>query len=347
MWDAIQDWFLSLGAEYGVDPLIFGAIYVGAIPFFTLSVGWVVRNLRRGESIVLPALAASFFFVSAYLYLLVAGRNIPWWVYGVLAAMVVVGAWSTVRKVRARAAGESAETPVVLLIADISGYTRFMLDNAVATSHAHAITARLLSALVRAARPPLGVAEIEGDAVFFYATATESTLGLMAAAVKAQVPHLFRAFEAEVLRLVQMDACSCSACASVGGLRLKQVGHVGEATVERVGRFEKLVGPDVILVHRLLKNAVPARRYVLLTGPACRAFSPFFGLSPERHVERVADFGEVEAFVFGDGAVARLVPSGAPVPPLPWHERLRWRLRLRLRARRAASALVPQGEPVP
>lgn len=102
-WDAIREWFLGLGADYGVDPLIFGAIYVGAIPFFALSVGWVVRNLRAGRSIVVPALAASFCFVSAYLYVLVAGRDIPWWVYGVLAAMVAAGAWSTVRKVRARA----------------------------------------------------------------------------------------------------------------------------------------------------------------------------------------------------------------------------------------------------
>lgn len=103
VWDAIREWFLGLGAAYGVDPLLFGAIYVGAIPFFTLSVAWVVRNLRRRESIVLPALSASFFFVSAYLYLLVAGRNIPFWVYGLLALMVVVGAVSTVRKIRHRA----------------------------------------------------------------------------------------------------------------------------------------------------------------------------------------------------------------------------------------------------
>ena len=106
MWDALRDWFFGLGAAYGVDPLIFGAIYVGAIPFFTLSVGWVVRNLRRGTSIVVPTLAASFFFVSAYLYLLVAGENIPPWVYAFLAAMVVVGAVSTVRKIRARAAAD-------------------------------------------------------------------------------------------------------------------------------------------------------------------------------------------------------------------------------------------------
>jgi len=107
MWESVQTWFLDLGAQYGVNPWIFGAIYVGAIPFFTICVGWVVRNLRRGKSILVPALAASFFFVSAYLYLLVAGQNIPWWVYGVLAGMVAAGAWSTVRKVRARAAEPS------------------------------------------------------------------------------------------------------------------------------------------------------------------------------------------------------------------------------------------------
>ena len=34
MIEAFSDWFLSLGANYGVNPWIFGAIYVGAIPFF-------------------------------------------------------------------------------------------------------------------------------------------------------------------------------------------------------------------------------------------------------------------------------------------------------------------------
>ena len=100
MWEMISDWFLGLGAQYGVNPFIFGSIYVGAIPFFTLSIAWLVRNYRRSKSIVAPALLAGFFFISAYLYLLVAGRNIPWWVYGVVVAMVVYGVHSTVQKVR-------------------------------------------------------------------------------------------------------------------------------------------------------------------------------------------------------------------------------------------------------
>ena len=104
MWQDIQEWFLSLGEAYGVNPIIFGAIYVGAIPFFTLSVGWLVRNLRRKKSIVLPTLSAAFFFISAYLYLIIAGQNIPVWVYVFIAVMVLFGIYSTVKKIREQAA---------------------------------------------------------------------------------------------------------------------------------------------------------------------------------------------------------------------------------------------------
>lgn len=99
-WGAIKDWFFSLGEQYHVNPIIFGAIYVGAIPFFTASIAWLVRNYRQHKSIVLPILSAGFCFISAYLYLIIAGRNVPLWVYGVVVAMVVFGAVSTVRKVQ-------------------------------------------------------------------------------------------------------------------------------------------------------------------------------------------------------------------------------------------------------
>lgn len=100
----LQDWFLSLGSDYGVNPWIFGAIYVGAIPFFLLSIGWLVRRARAGGSIVLPALCAGFCFISAYLYLAVVGRNIPLWVWLFLAAMVLYGAWSAIRDARRKIA---------------------------------------------------------------------------------------------------------------------------------------------------------------------------------------------------------------------------------------------------
>ncbi|MEP6945721.1 MAG: hypothetical protein ABJA02_07370 [Acidobacteriota bacterium] len=99
-WETIHDWFFSLGGNYGVDPLVFGAIYVGAIPFFSLSIGWLIRNYRRGRSIVVPAISAMFFFVSAYIYLIFAGKNVPIWVYGIVILLVIIGVWSTLKRIQ-------------------------------------------------------------------------------------------------------------------------------------------------------------------------------------------------------------------------------------------------------
>ncbi|MDX1673027.1 MAG: hypothetical protein R3211_11855 [Balneolaceae bacterium] len=97
-----KEWFLQLGEKYGVNPLLFGAIYVGAIPFFTASLAWLIRNYRKNKSIVLPMLSSTFFFISAYLYLIIAGQNVPWWVYGIVVLMILYGGYSTFRKIKKR-----------------------------------------------------------------------------------------------------------------------------------------------------------------------------------------------------------------------------------------------------
>ncbi len=102
LFETIKIWFLSLGDNYGVNPIIFGSIYVGAIPFFTISIAWIVRNYKKGKSIILPSLSATLFFISSYLYLIIAGRNVPVWVYVIVVAMVGVGAYSTIKKVRGK-----------------------------------------------------------------------------------------------------------------------------------------------------------------------------------------------------------------------------------------------------
>ena len=99
-WSQVQEWFFSLGKQYGVNPIIFGSIYVGAIPFFLLSLSWLIRRLRQKKSIVVPLLLTGFFFISAYLYLIIVGKNIPVWVYGIIAALVGYGAFSAYQKVQ-------------------------------------------------------------------------------------------------------------------------------------------------------------------------------------------------------------------------------------------------------
>ena len=109
MLESINDWILAQGAQYNVNPYVFVAIYVGAIPFFLASIAWLVKRARAGQSTVLPTMLAGFFFVSAYLYLAIAGRNIPVWVWIFLAVLVIYGAYSTVRDTRRKIAAK--DTP--------------------------------------------------------------------------------------------------------------------------------------------------------------------------------------------------------------------------------------------
>jgi len=105
-WMQFKEWFLSLGDKYNVNPWIFGGIYIGAIPFFFLSLAWLIKNIRKKKPVVVPVLLTGFFFVSAYLYLIIAGKNIPVWVYIFIGAMVAYGVYSTIKKVK-----EKSDTP--------------------------------------------------------------------------------------------------------------------------------------------------------------------------------------------------------------------------------------------
>jgi hypothetical protein len=98
--DAFKEWFLSLGENYGVNPYIFAGIYLGAIPFFFLCLGWTIKNIRNGRPFVMPLLLTGFFFISAYLYLMIVGKNIPIWVYILIGVMILYGVYATVNKVK-------------------------------------------------------------------------------------------------------------------------------------------------------------------------------------------------------------------------------------------------------
>ena len=99
-WETFKEWFLGLGDKYHVNPFIFGGIYLGAIPFFFISLYWLIKNIKKKKSIVLPVLLTCFFFISAYLYLIIVGKNIPVWVYVFIGLMVAYGIYSTIKKVK-------------------------------------------------------------------------------------------------------------------------------------------------------------------------------------------------------------------------------------------------------
>ncbi|MEO6667866.1 MAG: hypothetical protein ABIN36_00225 [Ferruginibacter sp.] len=107
LWETFKEWFLNLGEKYHVNPYIFGSIYLGAIPFFFIFLYRTIRNIKNKKSIVLPALLTSFFFISAYLYLIIIGRNIPVWVYIFIGLVVIYGTYSTIKKIKEKTKDET------------------------------------------------------------------------------------------------------------------------------------------------------------------------------------------------------------------------------------------------
>ena len=101
MVDRAVEWLGSLGTEYGVDPVVYAILYVGAAPFFFGSLAWLIRRIRRREAVLIPAASAAFFFSLPTLYVLVAGRDLPAWVWLVLIGLGVIGAIPAFRRLRA------------------------------------------------------------------------------------------------------------------------------------------------------------------------------------------------------------------------------------------------------
>ncbi|MDZ7269290.1 MAG: DUF2652 domain-containing protein [candidate division KSB1 bacterium] len=221
---------------------------------------------------------------------------------------------------------QPATSKAILLIADISGFTRFMRLHRMAISHAKQIVVRLLQSIISASTPPLTLAELEGDAAFFYAlSAGEKDLPQTLAAVKTQIPQFFRSFYQALYQTRDLRLCVCEACMRVEELRLKIVMHAGDIAIARIEKFEKLFGLDVILVHRLLKNPLPAREYILMTREVYRQLDGFHELQPEKCRVDCEGIGRVETLVFYPPPELTGLPSTpvAATPPSLWHK-LRW-----------------------
>ena len=182
----------------------------------------------------------------------------------------------------------------LLVIADISGFTQFMKSHENKANHAMQVVVELLRAVISAAAPPLKLAEVEGDAAFFYAICKEDGDGARElAAIKKQVLSFFRSFYQTLHRLCALYPCARNA----RNLRLKVVIHAGEVAIEHIHGFDKLFGMDVILTHRLLKNSVPSPEYVLMTEAAYNRLGDFEKLTPERQTEYCEGIGVVETVV--------------------------------------------------
>jgi hypothetical protein len=207
-------------------------------------------------------------------------------------------------------------THAFLVVVDISGYTSFITERKVSLLHAEQIITDLIEAVIDQAQHPLILNKLEGDAALLY---SECEPGDAAAAqdVFAQVKAFFPAFGNRLAQQKEQRAhCICDACTRIDHLALKAFVHFGEFAIKQVRHFEELAGEEVILVHRLMKNHVPSREYVLVTEAARAATGLDAGIM-QSHRENFEGVGEVALWLMAPAAIPFALAPREPAVMAP------------------------------
>ena len=186
--------------------------------------------------------------------------------------------------------GDNRVSEGYLLLADISGYTAFLTGTEL--EHAHAIIRELTKLIRSRLAPPMTFVKLEGDAIFCYAAENAFKDGERFVEL---IEVCYFDFANRLQDMTRATTCKCDACKAIPTLGLKFVTHFGSFMVEEDDGREDLAGPDVILVHRLLKNGISdgagPQAYAFFTDGCMKRMPSWFSLP--QHRETYESFGEI------------------------------------------------------
>ncbi|WP_340065653.1 DUF2652 domain-containing protein [Ascidiimonas aurantiaca] len=152
--------------------------------------------------------------------------------------------------------------PTLICIPDISGFTKFMSEMDFELSSK--VIPTLLNNIIYNNQIGLEISEIEGDAILFYKKGKVPQLELLI----EQCRSFHLEFYKQMYRLEHKYKARKDSIKIPKILGLKIILHLGyDIAPVKIGNHIKLLGEDIILAHRLLKNKVPFDEYILFSEP--------------------------------------------------------------------------------
>jgi hypothetical protein len=137
------------------------------------------------------------------------------------------------------------------ILTDISGYTEFLTRSEL--DHAQDALQNLFDAQLAHIKHPFVISGFRGDAIFMYVPETNIC---EPQTILEALENLFFVFADTLRQMIYNTTCTCRACRNMSVLDLKMVIHHGEYVIQKLGGREELLGADVIVPHRMLKNRV-------------------------------------------------------------------------------------------
>lgn len=194
----------------------------------------------------------------------------------------------------------SENEEMFFFIADLSGYTSFMIQTQMDYNHGTMIILDLMKNLIKEVNIPMVISKLEGDAILVYLRKNKLSKEYVRDSLHLgkKLIHFFDVFSNRLEKLRSANTCTCGACSNMDKLNLKMVAHFGMASLVKIGSFQELSGVDVILVHRLLKNLVKDHRYLLLTETAFKLIPLPQEGKLEKTEEEDKDLGKIPVYVY-------------------------------------------------
>ena len=185
-----------------------------------------------------------------------------------------------------------------LLIADITGYTMFLTSSEL--EHAQGVLDALFKSIFAEIKAPIVLSNLQGDAALAYlpdANLPQPQFPLDA------IERIYCSFANTLAAMRLNTTCTCNACRNMGQLDLKFFLHHGIYATQTLAGRSELQGPEVIRLHRLMKNSVTKstgiKAYALVTEQAAQAIGlPEFFADTIRHVEPNEELGDTVCFVY-------------------------------------------------
>lgn len=184
-----------------------------------------------------------------------------------------------------------------IVIADITGYTAFLSGSEL--EHAQDSLRSLLNLLIQETKPPQVISRLEGDAVISYAPKGSF---IQSQTLVESIENTYVAFRHAQQHMRLNTSCTCAACRNIPNLDLKFLVHHGSFALQDLGPYTELVGNDVNLIHRLLKNSVTEdtgiKAYAAYTRRAVEGLEMVaFADSLLKHVEQDPHEGEIRLYI--------------------------------------------------
>ena len=183
------------------------------------------------------------------------------------------------------------------IITDMSGYTEYLTESEL--DHAHEILQSLFDAQLKQIKFPLKISGFRGDAIFMY---TPEACFVNPQSFIETLENLYVVFRDTVQQMQFSTSCPCNACRNIHKLDLKMCIHYGEYLLQQLGDREELLGAEVIVPHRMLKNNViemtGIKSYALFSEAAAQTLGLQTLCTPlTGHKETYEHLGEVNMLV--------------------------------------------------